>query len=110
MARNMKLPELGIRAYVISLPDAETRRRTISGRLNALGIPFQFVHNGIKGNWHVVPDEFDGARVVRERFHEDKHIAITMDHRLVHRMIAEGADDMALVFEDDANLAEDFNQ
>ncbi len=102
-------PVPGVAVYVISLPDAEGRRRTISARLNAAGVPFRFV-DAIDGRVRPVPDQIDGARVVREAFATAHALARTASHRLVHRMIAEGDDDMALVLEDDARPSDNFAQ
>src|SRR6266849_9125823 len=99
----------GIPVYVISLKDCQTRRRNMTERLGALGIPFQFV-DAIDGRTQRLPDVFDGARVVRDGFWGESALACAMSHRKVHRMIAEGGSDLALLFEDDATLSEDFTE
>jgi|ERR1051326_660624 GR25 family glycosyltransferase involved in LPS biosynthesis len=99
----------GIAVYVISLKDCETRLRNMSERLDALGIPFRFV-DAIDGRTQRVPDQFDGARVDRHGFRFESGIACTLSHRLVQRMIADGAADLGLIFEDDAALSPDFRE
>jgi GR25 family glycosyltransferase involved in LPS biosynthesis len=91
--------------YVISLADAHVRRANMTSRLGALGIPFRFV-DAIDGRTGRLPDVFDGARV--SGFGAPWSIACTLSHRLLHRMIAESADEVALVLEDDAAFAPDF--
>ena len=92
--------------YVISLADAEERRRNMTARLAAAGIPFRFI-DAIDGRSQRLPDVFDGARVVRTGFYSESALGAAMSHRHVHRMIAEGRSDVALVLEDDAKLAPD---
>jgi GR25 family glycosyltransferase involved in LPS biosynthesis len=96
-----------IPVYVISLADAHVRRVNMKARLDALGIPFQFV-DAIDGRKDRLPDVFDGARVVREGFWGEAPVACAASHRLVHRMIVNGHSEFALVLEDDADLASDF--
>lgn len=96
-----------IPVYVISLRDSEVRRRDMTERLGRLGIPFQFV-DAIDGRTQRLPDTFDGARVVRDAFWGEPVLACTMTHRMVHRMIAEGESELALIFEDDADPSPDF--
>src|SRR5229473_5040335 len=96
-----------IPAYVISLRDSEVRRRNMTERLGALRIPFQFV-DAIDGRTQRLPDVFDGARVVRDNFDSEGAIGCAMSHRFVHRMVASGESDLALLFEDDARPCEDF--
>ncbi len=96
-----------IPAYVISLRDSEVRRRNMTERLGALDILFQIV-DAIDGRTQRLPDVFDGARVDRSGFWGESALACAMSHRKVHGMIAEGASNLALVFEDDARLSEDF--
>src|SRR6266568_1463616 len=98
---------VGIPVYVISLKDSDVRRRNMSERLGALGIPFQFV-DAIDGRTQRLPDVFDGARVDRNGFWGESALACAMSHRKVHRMIADSETRLALVFEDDAQLSEDF--
>jgi GR25 family glycosyltransferase involved in LPS biosynthesis len=97
-----------IPVYVISLADAHVRRTNMSARLDALGIPFQFV-DAIDGRTQRLPDVFDGAQVIREGFWSEPALACTASHRLVHRMIVNGHSEYALVLEDDAALAPDFS-
>jgi GR25 family glycosyltransferase involved in LPS biosynthesis len=92
---------------VISLPDAVERRRTMASRLAEAGIAFRFV-DAVDGRKTRFPDVIDGARLVREPFDWETVIACMVSHRRVHRMIAEGDADMALVLEDDARLSPDF--
>jgi GR25 family glycosyltransferase involved in LPS biosynthesis len=96
-----------IPVYVISLPDAAIRRRNMVARFSAAGMAFRFV-DAVDGRTVPVADTFDGARIVRQPFGYESEIACTVSHRLVHRMIANGDADTALVLEDDAELAEDF--
>lgn len=98
----------GIPVYVISLKDSELRRRNMTARLGALGIPFQFV-DAIDGRTGRLPDVFDGARVIRTGFQQSEaEIACAMSHRLVQRMVARGDSDLALILEDDADPQSDF--
>jgi len=97
----------GIPVYVISLKNSETRRRNMTERLGAVGIPFQFV-DAIDGRTQRLPDVFDGSRVVRDGFQSEAEIACAMSHRLVHRLIMDGDSELALIFEDDAGPSPDF--
>src|SRR6266852_623029 len=92
---------VGIPVYVISLKDSDIRRRNMTERLGALGIPFEFV-DAIDGRTQRLPDMFDGARVVREGFWGESALAGAMSHRKLHRMIVNGRAEIALVLEDDA--------
>jgi GR25 family glycosyltransferase involved in LPS biosynthesis len=96
-----------IPVYVISLPDAEIRRRNIADRLGSLGIQFSFV-DAIDGR-RPLPDRLGDTRIVREAFDTEQAVARSMSHRLVHRMIKGEVSDLALVLEDDAKLAEHFS-
>jgi GR25 family glycosyltransferase involved in LPS biosynthesis len=96
-----------IPVYVISLPTAEVRRRNMTRRLDAAGIPFSFV-DAIYGRAVPVPDELDGARVVRSRFDTESGLGCTVSHRLLHRVIAGGSAETALILEDDATIPENF--
>lgn len=96
-----------IPVYVISLPDAEIRRRNMTDRLDSLGIQFSFV-DAVDGR-RPLPDRIGDARIVREAFDTEQAIARSVSHRLVHRMIADGDSDLALVLEDDAKFAENFS-
>jgi GR25 family glycosyltransferase involved in LPS biosynthesis len=93
--------------YVISLPNAEARRRNMTQRLAAIGIPFTFV-DALYGRTVPIPDHLDGARIVRERFKTESGLGCTVSHRLLHRTIAEGDAETALILEDDATIPEDF--
>ena len=95
--------------YVVSLADAEVRRRNMTARLAAAGLAFRFV-DAIDGRWRRLPDTFDGARVVREGYYSESALGAAMSHRLVHRMITEGDSDLALVLEDDVELAPDLRE
>jgi GR25 family glycosyltransferase involved in LPS biosynthesis len=95
--------------YVISLADAEIRRRNMIARLNAAKIPFRFV-DAVDGRYRPVADEIDGARVVHGPDYTEWGIGCTASHRLVHRMIANEASDVALVLEDDAKFSDDFSE
>src|SRR5438309_1099697 len=86
--------------YVVSLSDAAERRRTMTARLAAAGIAFRFV-DAIDGRFERLPDHIDGARVVREGFHSESALACAASHRAVHRTIAEGDSELALILEDD---------
>jgi GR25 family glycosyltransferase involved in LPS biosynthesis len=98
-----------IPVYVISLPDAEVRRRNMTTRLGSAGIPFKFF-DAPYGRTRQIPEHVDGAVIVRDPFRTESEIACTLSHRHVHRMIAEADADAALIFEDDARLPEDFVQ
>src|SRR5260370_16437279 len=98
---------VGIPVYVISLKDSDIRRRNMTERLGALGIPFQFV-DAVDGRTQRLPDVFDGARVVRPGFWGESALACALSHRTVHRMIADGRADVALVFETDPEFSHDF--
>jgi GR25 family glycosyltransferase involved in LPS biosynthesis len=93
--------------YVISLKDSEIRRRNMMARLEMAGIPFQFI-DAIDGRTGRLPDQFDGARVVREGFWGESALACAMSHRKVHRIVSEGPEKLALILEDDVKLADDF--
>jgi len=93
--------------YVISLPNAEVRRRNMKLRLEAVGMPFKFV-DALYGRAMPVPDEIDGARVVRSWSKTESGLGCTVSHRLLHRVIAEGVAETALILEDDAAIPEDF--
>ena len=92
--------------YVISLRDSVTRRRNMTERLGALGIPFQFV-DAIDGRLEL-PEVFDGAQV--KRFGDAGTMGCALSHRFVHRMIAESRSALALILEDDAVLSDDFGE
>jgi len=96
-----------IPVYVISLADAEIRRRNMADRLGSLGIQFSFV-DATDGR-RALPDRIGDTRIVREAFDTEQAVARSVSHRLVHRMIADGDGDLALVLEDDAKPAEDFS-
>jgi len=96
-----------IPTYVISLADAEARRRNMTARLMAAGVPFRFF-DAVDGRARGLPDVIDGARVVRTLFQTEAGLACTASHRLLHRMVAEGDAATALILEDDAILADDF--
>jgi hypothetical protein len=93
--------------YVISLRDSDIRRRNMIMRLEVAGIPFQFI-DAIDGRTERLPDQFDGARVVREGFWGESALACAMSHRKVHRIISRGPSELALIFEDDVKLADGF--
>ncbi len=95
-----------IPTYVISLPDAEARRRTMTARLTAAGVPFRFF-DAVDGRSRRLPDTIDGARVVRTLFQTEAMLACTASHRLLHRIIAEGDAETALILEDDASIPDD---
>jgi len=96
-----------IPTYVISLPDAEARRRNMTARLAAVGVPFRFF-DAVDGRAQRLPDTIDGARVVRTLFETEAMLACSASHRLVHRMIAQGDAATALILEDDATIPDDF--
>ncbi len=93
--------------YVISLADAAVRRRNMTERLAAVGLPFRFF-DAVDGRSRRLPDTIDGARVVRTLFETEAMLACTASHRLLHRMIAEGDAETALILEDDATIPPDF--
>jgi GR25 family glycosyltransferase involved in LPS biosynthesis len=107
MAMDRKANHAFIPTYVISLADAEARRRNMTARLAAAGIPFQFF-DAVDGRAQRLPETIDGARVVRTLFQTEAGLACTASHRLLQRMIAEGDADTALILEDDAAIADDF--
>ena len=94
-------------AHVISLADAEDRRRNMTARLAAVGLPFEFV-DAVDGRTRRLPDTIDGARVVHTLFRTEAALACTVSHRLLHRRIAEGDAETVLILEDDATIPEDF--
>jgi glycosyl transferase family 25 len=96
-----------IPTYVISLADAEARRRNMAARLAAVGVPFRFF-DAVDGRTERLPDTIDGARVVRTLFKTEAGLACTASHRLLHRMIAEGDAETVLILEDDATIPDDF--
>lgn len=98
-----------ISVYVISLPDSVVRRHNMSERLHAARIDFQFV-DAIDGRTHRLPNGYDGAQIIRHGFGSESLLGCTLSHRRVHRMIASGQSDLALVLEDDAKLSPEFAQ
>src|SRR5262245_34832052 len=74
-----------IPTYVIALPDAEARRRNMTSRLAAVGLPFTFV-DALYGRTVPIPDHIDGARVLRSLFKTESGLGCTVSHRLMHRM------------------------
>ena len=76
-------------------------------RLEAVGIPFTFV-DALYGRTIPIPDHLDGAHVVRARFKTESGLGCTVSHRLLHRTIAEGDAETALILEDDATIPEHF--
>src|SRR3974390_336156 len=76
-------------------------------QLGAAGVPFQFF-DCVDGRTERVPDCIDGARVIRERFKTEGALACTATHRLLHRMVAEGAAETVVILEDDAIIPPDF--
>lgn len=76
-------------------------------RLQAVGVPFTFA-DALYGRSVPVPDHIDGARVVRARFSTESLLGCTVSHRLLHRMVAEGSAEAALILEDDATIPDDF--
>ena len=99
----MRTAAVDVPVYVISLPDAEVRRRNMATRLSAAGIPFRFF-DAVDGRTRQIGSQIDGAELVRDAFDTEYALACTASHRLVHRTIANGDSDLALVFEDDAAL------
>src|SRR5690242_18482565 len=73
-----------IPTYVISLADAEARRRNMTARLMAAGVPFRFF-DAVDGRARGLPDVIDGARVVRTLFQTEAGLACTASHRLLYR-------------------------
>ncbi len=96
-----------IPVYVISLADAEIRRRNMTARLTAAGLPFEFV-DAVDGRSRRLPDQIDGARVVRTLFEHEAGLGSAASHRLLHRRIAQGEAETALILEDDATIPDDF--
>jgi glycosyl transferase family 25 len=106
MAMDRKANPGFIPTYVISLTDAGERRRNMTARLAAAGIPFRFF-DAVDGRTQRLPDTIDGARVVRTLFQTEAGLACTASHRLLQRMIAEGDAETVLILEDDAAIPED---
>jgi GR25 family glycosyltransferase involved in LPS biosynthesis len=79
----------------------------MTSRLAEAGVPFAFV-DAVDGRKTRLPDVIDGARLVREPFGWETVIACMVSHRRVHKMIARGDADVALVLEDDAEPSRDF--
>jgi len=100
-------PLASLPVYLVSLPGAEARRQNMRERLAAARLPFRFV-DAIDGRTGKLPDVFDSARVVRRPFRSEPGLACTLTHRHVHRAIAQGEAEVALVLEDDAALAPHF--
>jgi glycosyl transferase family 25 len=98
-----------IPTYVISLADAAVRRRNMTERLAAAGLPFRFV-DAVDGRTRRLPETIDGARVVRTLFQTEAVLACTASHRLLHRSIAQGDAETALILEDDASIPADFRE
>src|ERR1051326_740173 len=98
-----------IPVYVISLRDAESRRRVMTTRLDTARIPFRFV-DAIDGRGDRISDEVNGAQILHDRFESQEAAARAASHRLVHRIIAEGDSNMALVLEGDGILPHGFSQ
>src|SRR6266536_1432417 len=96
-----------IPVFVISLRDSEVRRRNVAAQLSALDVPFQFV-DAIDGRSTPIPDIIDGASVVRSAFDTESQLACAASHRLLHRRIADGYSELALILEDDVRFADDF--
>ena len=96
-----------IPTWVISLPDAEARRRNMTARLAAVGVPFRFF-DAVDGRAQRLPETIDGARVVRTLFKTEAALACTASHRLLQRIIAEGDAETVLILEDDATIPQDF--
>jgi GR25 family glycosyltransferase involved in LPS biosynthesis len=95
-----------IPTYVVSLADAEARRRNMTARLAAVGVPFRFF-DAVDGRARRLPDTIDGARVVRTLFKTEAALACTASHRLLQRLIAEGDAETVLILEDDATIPDD---
>ncbi len=96
-----------IPTYVISLADADVRRRNMTARLGAVGVPFRFF-DAVDGRTRRLPDTIDGARVVRTLFEMEAGLASAASHRLLQRKIAEGDAEAAVILEDDATIPDDF--
>jgi GR25 family glycosyltransferase involved in LPS biosynthesis len=96
-----------IPTYVISLADAEGRRRTMTARLTAAGVEFRFF-DAVDGRSRQLPEIIDGARIVRTLFETEAMLACAASHRLLHRMIAQGDAEIVLILEDDAIIPDDF--
>jgi GR25 family glycosyltransferase involved in LPS biosynthesis len=93
--------------WVISLADADVRRRNMTARLGAVGVPFRFF-DAVDGRTRRLPDTIDGARVVRTLFEMEAGLASAASHRLLQRKIAEGDAEAAVILEDDATIPDDF--
>ena len=106
MTMDRKANRAFIPTYVISLADAEARRRNMTVRLAAAGVPFQFF-DAVDGRAQRLPETIDGARVVRTLFQTEAMLGCTASHRLLHRVIAEGDAETVLIFEDDATIPDD---
>jgi len=100
----------GYHCIVITLEDAQARREVISARLQALGIPFEFV-SGVDGRKLDVPahpayDSFKRS-IFFGRDLSNGELGCVLAHRNACRHVLESGYDAALVLEDDALLTDD---
>ena len=89
--------------YVISLPEAHERRTAMRGRLDALGIPFEFF-DAVDGRGHLVAGP-PGVVIDRQSELPETQFACAVSHFHLAERIGAGSSDMALVLEDDAILS-----
>ncbi len=94
-----------IPCFVISLPDCTGRRSAIRIRLQALGIPFEFL-DAVDGRDRLPPDyenQIDRAETKRRgRVLADADYACALSHINAYRHIVAAAHPHALILEDDA--------
>ena len=97
--------------FVISLPDCTDRRTTISGRLDGLSLPFEFVE-AIDGRGGLAPEHkamFDPAAMLRagKLPLNDAEAACALSHIKVYRKISDLKPPHAVILEDDAIVSPD---
>lgn len=100
----------GFHCIVITLEDAQVRRDVISARLQALGIPFDFVP-GVDGRKLDVPTHpgYDSFKrnIFFGRDLSNGELGCVLAHRNACRHVLETGYEAALVLEDDALLTDD---
>ena len=96
----------------INLPQAETRRQAITAQAQKLGLDIQFVEAVAGRDLPADVPEYDRAER-RKRYHYDltpNEIACALSHRKALQTFLDSAADYAVIMEDDALLAENFNE
>ena len=93
-----------IPVFVLSLPDCHERRSRITGSLDRLGIPFEFI-DGVDGR-NGLPPEYE-SQIDREatrragRILSDAEFACSLSHIKIYRRIVEEKIEYALMLADD---------